>query len=90
MADKIYDSLRGRSGKKNLSNSAFFQRGNIRLGNNSAYENCYVIHAFSAQQFHQPRAKRVVRAGKDRKADDVHVFLNRGWAIISGVCRSPV
>src|SRR6266478_6112595 len=35
-----------------------------------------VVHALFVQQAHELRAKRVVRAGKDRKPDDVDVFLH--------------
>ena len=35
------------------------------------------VMPFCMQQLHQARAQRVVRAGKNREADDVHVFLHR-------------
>ena len=35
----------------------------------------HIVHAFLAQQLHQSRADVHVRAGQDRQADDVGVFL---------------
>src|ERR1700723_1442639 len=77
VADKINDGLRGRSGEKNFGDPALLQRGNVRLGNNSADQHGHIVHALAAQQFHQSRTKRIVRAGKNRKPDHVHIFLRR-------------
>ena len=77
MSYEINDSLCGSPRKENLGDSTFFQRGNVRLRNNSTDQNGDVVHAFFAQQFHQSRTKRIVRAGKNRKPDHVHIFLRR-------------
>src|ERR1700733_804823 len=76
-ADEIKDCLRSSSGEKNFRDPALLQRGNIRFRNNSADQHGHVVHAFAAEQFHQPRAKRIVRAGKNRKPDHVDIFLRR-------------
>ena len=77
LADKIDDSLRGGSRKKDFGDAGLLQSWNVGFGDNSADQHGHVIHAFCAQEFHEPRAECVVRAGKNRKADDVNVFLYR-------------
>ena len=76
-ANKIHDVLRGRSRQKNFGDSSFLQPGDIRFGNNPADQHGHVIHVLGPQQLHQLRAERIVRAGKNREADDVDVFLFR-------------
>src|ERR1017187_6045417 len=77
LADKIDDGLRGGFRKKNFGNAGVFQSWNVGLGNNPADQHRHVIHAFCAQEFHEPRAECVVRARKNRKPDYIDIFLYR-------------
>ena len=65
-------------GRKIFGDARFLERGNVGFGNDAADQHGHVGHALGVQQFHQARADRVVRAGKNREADDVDVFLHGG------------
>jgi hypothetical protein len=84
------DVLGGAAGKKYFGDARFFEGDNVRLRNDAAEEDDDVVHAFFAQQFHELRADRIVRSGKDGEANNVDVFLDGREAIISGVWRRPV
>src|SRR5208282_3852507 len=51
---------------------------NVGFGNDAADENGDVVHSFFAQKVHELRTDGVVRAGEDREADHVDVFLDGG------------
>jgi len=76
--DELDDVLRGGAGEKNFGDADFLQGRNIRFRNNTAEDYGHIVHALVAQQAHELRAKRVVRARENGEADDVDVFLHRG------------
>ena len=78
LVDEGDDVLRGSARQKNFGDAGLFHGGNVRFGNDAADEDGDVAHAFFAQQVHELRANGIVRAGKDREADDVDVFLHGG------------
>lgn len=63
--DEVHDGLRGSPRKKDLRNAGLLEAGNVGFGDDAAYENGHVGHAFLAEQIHQLRANGVVRAGKN-------------------------
>jgi hypothetical protein len=76
--DEVDDVLGGCTGQEDFSDARFFERRNVRFGNDATEQHGDVVHAFFAEQIHQLRADGVVRAGENGQADDVDVFLNGG------------
>ncbi len=65
-------------GRKTSAMPAFFSAGMSASGMMPPISTVTSVMPFWRSKFHQARAQSVVRAGKDRKADDVDVFLQRG------------
>ena len=78
LADEVYNGLGRGPRKKNFGDAYFLEVGNVGFGDDAADQDGDVGHALGMQEFHQAGAERVVRAGKNREADDVNVFLHGG------------
>ena len=52
------------------------QMGDILIRNDAADNHDHIVHLVLSEQVHDSRHNRVVRARKNRKPDDVHVFLH--------------
>jgi hypothetical protein len=77
-ADVADDILRGSAGKKNLRDADFFEGRYVGFGDDATEKNHHVVHALVVEKGHQLRAKSIVGAAENRKADDVNVFLDGG------------
>ena len=75
LADEFNDVLRGCARQEDLGDAHLFEAGGVGVGNRAAENHGDVLHPFLAQQLHEPRAERVVRAAQDGQTDDVHVLL---------------
>src|SRR5262249_18110531 len=73
--NEIDDGLSGSAREKNFSDAGLLERGYIGFGNDTSDQYGDVVHAFFVQELHDLRADGVVRAGQNREANDVDVFL---------------
>jgi hypothetical protein len=71
----VDDVFGGDSGLEDLAYSKFFELWYVLIGNDSAHDDEHIVELFSFHELHDPWAKRHVRPGKDRKPDDVDIFL---------------
>src|SRR5229473_5424474 len=78
LVDEVDDVLCGSAGKKDFSDAGLFEGGDVGFGDDAADEDGDVGHAFVVEEFHELGADGVVRAGENREADDVDVFLDGG------------
>src|SRR6476660_10398102 len=78
LVDELDDVLCGGAGEENLSDTGFFEGGNVRFGDDAADEDGDIGHAFVAEEIHELRADRLVGARENGQADDVDIFLDRG------------
>ena len=88
--NEVDDVHGGSAGKKNFGDAGFFQRGDVRFGNDAADQHGDIVHPFLAKQFHQLRTERVVRAERIDRPMTSTSSCTAADAIISGVCRKPV
>src|ERR1700722_10143571 len=70
--------LGGGAGEEDFGDAGFFHGGDVGFGDDAAYQDDYVVHAFGFEEGHQLGADGVVGAGEDGEADDVNVFLDGG------------
>ena len=83
----------GVPGRKIALDADRLQLRDVDVGNDAADHHQHIVEPLLLQQLHQPRRDVIVRAGQDRQADDVGVFLQRrrrrsARASGAGRCRS--
>lgn len=78
LVDELHNVLGGGSREEYFGDAGLLERRNVGFGNDAADKDGNVGHAFVAEEFHQLGADGVMRAGEDREADHVDVFLDGG------------
>src|ERR1039458_5908335 len=78
LADEFYDVVHRGAGLEDAGDAYLFQSFHILVGDNAADQHQHIVHLIFLEQVHHARNNRIVRARKNREADDLNVFLERG------------
>jgi hypothetical protein len=78
LVNKVHDVLRGSAWEEDFGDARLFEGRDVGFGDDAADQDGDVVHSLFAEEFHELGADGVVRAGKNREADDVDVFLDGG------------
>src|SRR5450759_1154723 len=90
-ANRIHRRGRRRPGQKDVADAEGFEPGDVLLGDDPAREHDDVLRSLFLQHPHDLGEADVVRAGENREADRVDVFLNgRGDDLLRGLAQAGV
>jgi len=78
VADELNDVVHGGAGLEDAGDADFLETVDILVGNDAADEDEYLIHFVLLEEIYDARDDGIVRAGKNRKADDLNIFLQGG------------
>ena len=68
----------GRAGREELGDPHFFELRDVGVGDDPATEHHHFVEPALAEQLEDTGKQRHVRAGQERQADGIRVFLQRG------------
>jgi hypothetical protein len=75
--NEFYDLVHGRTGLENRAHTRPLQAIHILVGDDAAHEHQHVIYLVLLEEVHNARHYGIVRPGKNRQPDHVHIFLQR-------------